>query len=113
MKAFVLLFYSRETFIVLNEISALTEVDRARSFGGWQIRYEHQSFVLDCKMTFSVYLPPQAEEANVSHVYWLSGLTCDDQNFVTKAGAQRYAAEQGLAIIAPVSYTHLTLPTKA
>ena len=86
---------------MLNEISALKEVDRVRSFGGWQIRYEHQSFVLDCKMTVSVYLPPQAEEANVSHVYWLSGLTCDDQNFVTKAGAQRYAAEQGLAIIAP------------
>jgi S-formylglutathione hydrolase len=52
-------------------------------------------------MTFSIFLPPQAEQGKVPVVYWLSGLTCTDENFVAKAGAQRYAAELGLAIVAP------------
>ena len=72
-----------------------------RCFGGRQLRYQHRSRVLDCDMTFSVYLPPQAEEGEVPVVYWLSGLTCTDENFVTKAGAQRYAAELGLALVMP------------
>lgn len=69
--------------------------------GGWQKRFQHQSAVLGCEMVFSVYLPPQSESAPVPVLYWLSGLTCNDQNFVTKAGAQRYAAEHGVAIVAP------------
>ncbi len=69
--------------------------------GGWQKRYQHQSEVLGCEMVFSVFLPPQAESGPVPVLYWLSGLTCNDQNFVTKAGAQRYAAEHGVAIVAP------------
>jgi len=52
-------------------------------------------------MTFSVFLPPQAEVGRVPVVYWLSGLTCTDENFVAKAGAQRYAAELGIAVVAP------------
>lgn len=52
-------------------------------------------------MVFSVYLPPQAAHEPVPVVLWLSGLTCNDQNFVTKAGAQGYAAELGLAIVCP------------
>ena len=52
-------------------------------------------------MTFAVYLPPQAAAGPVPVLYWLSGLTCTDENFVTKAGAQRYAAELGLMIVAP------------
>jgi S-formylglutathione hydrolase len=52
-------------------------------------------------MTFSVYLPPQAEDSPVPIIYWLSGLTCTDDNFVQKAGAQRYAAEDGVALICP------------
>ncbi len=52
-------------------------------------------------MTFSLYLPPQAEEGAVPVLIWLSGLTCTDENFVAKAGAQRYAAEHGIAILAP------------
>jgi S-formylglutathione hydrolase len=52
-------------------------------------------------MNFSVYLPPQAEQSAVPVLYWLSGLTCTDQNFVEKAGAQRCAAEYGIAIVAP------------
>jgi S-formylglutathione hydrolase len=72
-----------------------------RCFGGRQLRYQHRSRVLDCDMTFSVYLPPQAEQGDVPVVYWLSGLTCSDENFVIKAGAQRYAAELGLALVMP------------
>ena len=52
-------------------------------------------------MNFSVFLPPQASESPVPALYWLSGLTCTDENFVQKAGAQRYAAEHGVAIVCP------------
>ena len=52
-------------------------------------------------MTFSLYLPPQAGTGPVPVLYWLSGLTCTDENFVQKAGAQRYAAEHGIAILCP------------
>ena len=71
------------------------------SFGGQQLRFKHSSEVLGCDMTFSVYLPPQSDDGMVPVLYWLSGLTCTDENFVTKAGAQRYAAEHGVAIVAP------------
>ena len=70
-------------------------------FDGQQLRYSHPSAVLGCDMTFSIYLPPQARQGKVPVFYWLSGLTCTDENFVTKAGAQRYAAELGIAIVAP------------
>lgn len=80
---------------------SLTLLSRVRCFGGWQNQYQHLSSVLNCTMQFSVYLPPQAEHHPVPAVYWLSGLTCTDQNFTTKAGAQRVAAELGIALIMP------------
>lgn len=73
----------------------------AKIFSGQQSQYTHQSTSLKCEMVFSVYLPPQAEHTKVPVIYWLSGLTCTDQNFVTKAGAQKYAAEHGIAIVCP------------
>jgi len=79
----------------------MQHIASARIFDGQQSQYKHQSASLNCEMVFSVYLPPQAEKANVPVLYWLSGLTCTDQNFVTKAGAQRYAAEYGIAIVCP------------
>jgi S-formylglutathione hydrolase len=75
--------------------------ERIRESGGWLERYRHASAVCHCSMTFSVYLPPQAEHRPVPAVYWLSGLTCTDDNFRVKAGAQRYAAELGLALVIP------------
>lgn len=72
-----------------------------RCFGGEQRRYKHHAQSLGCDMVFSVFLPPQARETEVPAVYYLSGLTCTDENFVSKAGAQRRAAELGLAIVAP------------
>jgi S-formylglutathione hydrolase len=70
-------------------------------FDGQQLQFTHRSDTLDCDMVFSLYLPPQAETHKVPVLYWLSGLTCTDQNFVTKAGAQRYAAKHGMAIVCP------------
>ncbi len=73
-----------------------------KSFGGWHKRVRHHSQTLGCDMVFAVYLPPQAEQgASLPVLYWLSGLTCTDENFMQKAGAQRMAAELGLIIVAP------------
>ena len=80
---------------------SLELVSASRSFGGWLKRYRHRSDVLDCDMVFGVYLPPQAETEPVPLVWWLSGLTCTDENFMQKAGAHRVAAELGLAIVCP------------
>jgi len=82
-------------------MTTLQEVSRNKVHGGWQIRYRHRSATLDCDMIFGVFLPPQAETARVPVLYWLSGLTCTDENFAQKAGAQRLASELGLAIVCP------------
>jgi len=79
----------------------MKQIESIKEFGGWLNRYRHPSGSCQCSMTFSVYLPPQAETEKVPAVYWLSGLTCTDDNFRTKAGAQRYAAELGLALVMP------------
>jgi len=73
-----------------------------KTFGGWQKQYSHHSAVLNCNMRFAIYLPPQASSGKkVPVLYWLSGLTCTDENFIQKAGALRMAAELGIAIVAP------------
>lgn len=73
-----------------------------KSFGGWHKQYRHQSSTLNCSMRFAIYLPPQASTGDkVPVLYWLSGLTCSDENFMQKASAQRIAAELGIAIVAP------------
>lgn len=82
-------------------MSTLQRIEHRACFGGWQDVYRHQSSALDCTMQFALYLPPQAADDPVPVLYWLSGLTCNEQNFITKAGAQRYAAEHGIAIVAP------------
>ena len=70
-------------------------------FGGWQDVYRHRSESLDCDMTVGVYFPPQAAQGPCPVLYWLSGLTCSEQNFIGKAGAQRHAAEHGIILVAP------------
>jgi S-formylglutathione hydrolase len=79
----------------------MERIEHRACFGGWQDVYQHRSEVLDCEMKFAVYLPPQAATQKLPVLYWLSGLTCNEQNFITKAGAQRYAAEHGLILVAP------------
>ncbi|WED29929.1 S-formylglutathione hydrolase [Vibrio sp. DW001] len=73
-----------------------------KSFGGWHKRYSHHSKVLNCQMQFAIYLPPQASNGEkVPVLYWLSGLTCTDENFMQKSGVQSLASELGIAIVAP------------
>jgi S-formylglutathione hydrolase len=76
-------------------------VSEARCFGGRQSTYRHASKACACDMRFAVYLPPAAEQGRVPALYWLSGLTCTEDNFSVKSGAQRYAAELGIALIIP------------
>jgi len=80
----------------------ITKVSENKAFGGTHAQYRHQASSLGCEMRFAVYLPPQAGGGHkVPVLYWLSGLTCSDENFMQKAGAQRIAAELGIAIVAP------------
>ena len=78
----------------------MKQVERRACFGGYQEVWEHDAETLGCTMRFAIYLPPQAQTKPCPVVYWLSGLTCTEQNFITKAGAQRYAAEHGLIVVA-------------
>ena len=79
----------------------MERIEQHQSFGGSQDVWKHRSKVLDCEMRVGVYLPPQARTRPCAVVYWLSGLTCTEQNFITKAGAQQFAAEHGLIVVAP------------
>lgn len=80
---------------------AVQETSSVKCFGGFQKVFKHHSAELKCDMNFAVYVPPQAASEKVPVLYWLSGLTCTEQNFITKAGAQRTAADQGIMIVAP------------
>ena len=77
------------------------KIESHASHGGTQEVWSHASDTLGCEMKFGVYLPPQASDGPVPVLYWLSGLTCTEQNFITKAGAQAHAAAHGIAIVAP------------
>ena len=79
----------------------MKQIERIKESGGWLARWQHESTACACTMTFSVYLPPQAATEKCPVVYWLSGLTCTDDNVRVKAGAQRYAAELGLILVMP------------
>jgi S-formylglutathione hydrolase len=81
--------------------TSVEKVSESRCFEGRQIVYKHASTACACAMRFAVFLPPAAERGPVPALYWLSGLTCTEENFSVKAGAQRYAAELGIALIIP------------
>jgi S-formylglutathione hydrolase len=80
---------------------SLNLISSNRSFDGTQYVYSHRSETLQCEMRFGVYLPPAASSHSVPALLWLSGLTCTEQNFITKAGAQRAASALGMALIIP------------
>eukprot|EP00052_Salpingoeca_macrocollata_P030869 m.321210 g.321210 ORF g.321210 m.321210 type:complete len:285 (+) comp25115_c0_seq1:29-883(+) len=82
-------------------MSAVTEESSAKCFGTDVKIFKHQSEVLKCEMKFAAILPEQISQKKVPVLFFLSGLTCNEQNFITKAGAQRSAAEHGIAIICP------------
>lgn len=92
----------------------LKTISQNKSFGGTQGVYSHDSTETGTSMRFGVYLPPAAEKGPVPVLFWLSGLTCTEENFIVKAGAQRIAAELGIAIVTPdTSPRGLNYPNEA
>lgn len=79
----------------------ITLKSQAACFGGTVGFYEHDSLVCKSTMQLAVYLPPQAQSGSVPVLYFLSGLTCTPENFITKAGAQQFAAQHGLMLVVP------------
>jgi S-formylglutathione hydrolase len=73
----------------------------SKCFGGMQYVYEHAAETTQCPMRFSAFVPPQAETEKLPILYYLSGLTCTEENFTVKAAAQRHAAEHGIVVVAP------------
>jgi S-formylglutathione hydrolase FrmB len=82
-------------------VMTLDVVSQSPCFGGTQFTYQHQSSETGTPMRFAAFVPPQADKHPVPVVWYLSGLTCTEENFTVKAGAQRIAAEVGLLLIAP------------
>ena len=79
----------------------ITTISQNKSFAGTQGVYSHESTTTGTVMRFGIYLPPASATGPVPVLFWLSGLTCSEDNFIVKAGAQRVAAELGVAIVAP------------
>jgi S-formylglutathione hydrolase len=80
----------------------MQKIESHASFGGRQEVWQHASSVLGCDMKFGIYLPSSALQGERRPVlYWLSGLTCTEQNFITKAGAQQHADRHGLIVVVP------------
>ena len=83
----------------------MQRIEQHTSFDGRQEVWQHTSTSTGTSMNVGVYLPPKALAGEPCPVlYWLSGLTCTEQNFIVKAGAQRYAAEHGVILVAPDSF---------
>jgi len=76
-------------------------ISENRAFGGTQGVYSHNSHSTRCEMTFGLFLPEEAQTGPVPVIWYLSGLTCTHENAMTKAGAQQWAAEQGVALVFP------------
>lgn len=92
---------------------ALECIETHASIGGSYRRYRHSSATLGCEMTFGIFLPPQAAYTDCPVVWWLSGLSCTDENFMQKAGAHQVAADRGLIIVCPdTSPRHTKTPTE-
>jgi S-formylglutathione hydrolase len=82
-----------------DEVVTIETISEHRSFGGVQGFYRHQSSVIQLPMRFAVYRPPQAQQHEVPVLFYLAGLTCTEETFVIKAGAQRVAAQFGLMLV--------------
>ncbi|OMJ29065.1 S-formylglutathione hydrolase [Smittium culicis] len=82
----------------------LTQVSTNMCYGGTVYKYKHYSSVLDCNMNFNIYLPPSVSidsKSKIPALYFLSGLTCNEDNMITKAGALQYLSKYGIALITP------------
>jgi S-formylglutathione hydrolase len=90
------------SFEVVNQtLTIITLKSQAVCFGGTVDIYEHHSAICHGSMQFAVYVPPQAKSQAVPVLYFLSGLTCTPENFITKAGAQQFAAQHGVMLVVP------------
>ena len=87
-----------ESIVSMSDIEV---VSSNKCFGGDQLTVSHISEVLSCKMKFSIYLPPKSKDVKCPVVYFLSGLTCDEQVFINKSAAQMAAAEYGIILVGP------------
>ncbi|WP_299355458.1 S-formylglutathione hydrolase [uncultured Shimia sp.] len=76
-------------------------ISENKAFGGVQGVYSHQSQTCRCEMTFGLFMPEEARDGPVPVLWYLSGLTCTHENAMVKAGAQAWAAEQGIALVFP------------
>jgi S-formylglutathione hydrolase len=85
----------------MSDTKQIETLSETRCFGGRMGFYRHRSDANDCNMQFAVFVPPQAEAGPVPVLTFLSGLTCTEENFMVKSGAQRYAAELGLMLVSP------------
>jgi S-formylglutathione hydrolase len=80
---------------------SIKEVSRNKCFGGHVVKYEHRSEELNCDMKFNVFLPVESTQAKVPAIFFLSGLTCTEDNFIQKGGAMAEASKHGIALIVP------------
>lgn len=77
-------------------------ISQNKAFGGNLFKYEHESQILGCSMKFNLFMPPlSSSSARIPLLYWLSGLTCTEDNFMQKAGSFQKLTELGIALIAP------------
>ncbi|SOB99936.1 S-formylglutathione hydrolase [Rhodobacter maris] len=79
----------------------MEQIESHACCGGTQSVWRHRSATLDCEMNFAVFTPAMAAGERLPVIWWLSGLTCTEQNFIAKAGAQRYAAEHRVILVVP------------
>ncbi|QLB17002.1 S-formylglutathione hydrolase [Mannheimia varigena] len=79
----------------------MQQIENYRIFEGQQQVWKHSSSTLNCEMKFAIYLPKSADTQKLPVLYWLSGLTCTEQNFITKSGFQRYANEHNVIVVVP------------
>ena len=92
-------------------MTSLNIISENKCFNGMQYIYSHTSSMTHCTMRFGLFLPPQAKTTSLPVLYWLSGLTCTEENFIIKAGAQRIASELGIILVTPdTSPRGLNLP---
>src|SRR6186997_2646925 len=92
------------------KLALLATISRHACFGGVLGYYQHHSQANNCDMRFAVYAPPQAAHGPVPVLYFLAGLTCTEETFVTKAGALEHAARLGIMLVAPDTSPRIQLP---
>ncbi|XP_050419963.1 S-formylglutathione hydrolase-like [Adelges cooleyi] len=78
----------------------LHQLSEDKCFGGYQRVYEHDSVVLNCRMRFAIYLPPDVEGPSPV-LYHLSGMQCNEKTFIQKTGYQRWASQYGIIVVTP------------